>query len=182
MTDPVTPDETPEEAPEQDDESKAVLHEIYTMEHEVAVAESAHVVAKEAAKAAKDHFDAAVDRLRRMIRDAEKGPGPLFTQPKEEDGEAWRNQILGELDEPEIPPGILSILDDNGILSLGALVDFQSAHGDFWVKELKGLGAAKAAKISDAADAYWVRNPRPEPDEEPVDDAGEEIDPDPAGR
>ena len=51
-------------------------------------------------------------------------------------------------------------------------MDFQGEHGDFWVKELKGLGAAKAATISDAADAYWARNLQPadEPETEAESD------------
>jgi len=75
--------------------------------------------------------------------------------------DAWKSVELADLNDPHIKVGFLKALAENGIHTMGHLADWQAAKGDFWAKDLKGVGKAACDSISDATDAYWARNPRP---------------------
>ena len=73
--------------------------------------------------------------------------------------DAWRNVLLRDL-TPEIKPGILKVLLEHQppIVSMGDLADWQKEKGDYWAKDIKGIGKAACDSIAEATDAYWVAN------------------------
>jgi len=77
----------------------------------------------------------------------------------------WKNVELADLNDPHIKVGILTVLAENGIHTMGQLAEWQAAKGDFWATDLKGVGKAACDSISDATDAYWTHNPQPVEDE-----------------
>lgn len=133
-------------------------------------------VAKKAAEEAQEEVNKAVDA---WLEDREIGEAgwpkgsPLATQattvcgtPFEDQSlpadTAWRAVLLRDLSDPSIKPGVLKALLENDppIVMLGDLADWQAAKGDFWGKDLKGVGKAAQDQIAEATDAYWARNPR----------------------
>lgn len=65
---------------------------------------------------------------------------------------------LADLTEPHIKVGILKVLAEAGIRTLGDMAERQEKDGDFWAKNIKGVGKAAQDSIADASDAYWVRS------------------------
>ncbi len=98
----------------------------------------------------------------------EPAPGSEGEEDRAEDGDAesdepesdaWRAVDLMSLTDPKIPVYVQATLSrhEPPIVTLGELVDWQAKKGDFWVKDIQGLGAAGAKKIEDATTAYWER-------------------------
>lgn len=73
--------------------------------------------------------------------------------------DSWRQTTLAELTDPDISPRYLRALAENEppILTLGDLTDWQQAKGDYWAKDLHGMGEKGQEEISDATIAFWQR-------------------------
>lgn len=71
--------------------------------------------------------------------------------------EEERSIELTLLAYPEIKPKYLKALAKNNpsIVTLGNLVDWQKKKGDFYIKDVKGLGQAARDNIDDATLAFW---------------------------
>ncbi len=76
--------------------------------------------------------------------------------------EAWRSVALSTL-TPKIKPAKLKVLAENNppITTLGELSDWQAKKGEFWSRDLKGLGDGGREQIEKAAEAYYAANPVP---------------------
>jgi|GEM_PF-1666211 len=128
-----------------------------------------------AAKKRRDECQEDVNRAveRRMAGRVTKAGWPLDAPlaavadeaPVAEGDSDWKAVELADLTDPHIKVGILKVLAENGIYTMGQLAEWQAEKGDFWAKDLKGVGKAACDSISDATDAYWTRNPRPVEDE-----------------
>ncbi|GEM_PF-244917 len=86
------------------------------------------------------------------------GDKPAATGPAEGD-ESWRTVRLAILKEPEIPAKVLAILQEHEprIETVGDLADWVKAKGDYWGKDIKGIGPAGQGKIDEALEAFWMR-------------------------
>ena len=130
--------------------------------------------AKARAKMAKANEEAAQAALNAIIRQIIDGPGPLFTAAEAEPSEAdepelWRGVKLAGDDF--LPPGILKALAENStpITTLGELTDWQAEHGDFWAKDIPGIGEAAQEKIDEALMGWWKNNPEMNPEQPAAD-------------
>lgn len=83
-----------------------------------------------------------------------------LTDEKASDKPDWRIHLLNSLHGPEIPNEILLALvkHEPQIITMGDLVDWQADKGDFWAKDINGIGKVAQDKIVDATAAYWARN------------------------
>lgn len=129
-------------------------------------------ILKEDAAGAKKQLDAAHEELRELVEQAERGFGPLFNQKTDEQPQVaassgeWRQVTIALL--PNAASGAtLQRLAEKDILTIGDLADWTKEHGDFWYKDIPGLGKVKADKLSDALEEFWATHPQPD-DDEPV--------------
>lgn len=74
--------------------------------------------------------------------------------------DAWRAVTLSSL-TPTIKPAKLKALVENHppIETLGELSDWQAKKGEWWAKDLKGLGDGGREQIEKACEAYYLANP-----------------------
>jgi len=54
-----------------------------------------------------------------------------------------------------LPKKCYDAFEAKAIATMGDFADFQAKHGEFWIKDLPGVGPGMAEKISDAAMAFW---------------------------
>jgi hypothetical protein len=133
----------------------------------------------ESLKSAKKVHDLASEHLGRLLDDAMNGQEQLpFGKPtacakieldakgagdvlKQAADDLWKSVKLEDL-EPKIKPAKLKALSDVDppIVTLGNLTDFQAERGEWWAKNVKGLGDGGVEQIVAATDAYWAKNPR----------------------
>ena len=90
---------------------------------------------------------------------------PQGQPPAGEGDDSWRAVLLESLQEPSIPRGVLQILIDQDplIATVGDLADWTKSKGDFWAKDLKGIGPAAEGQITAALDAFWERRRKAAP-------------------
>jgi hypothetical protein len=74
--------------------------------------------------------------------------------------EDWRTIPIGEALQG-LGSRIYKSFEDANINTLGDLTEFQARHGDFWVKDLAGVGPKAAEDIADASEAFWKRRKVP---------------------
>ena len=76
--------------------------------------------------------------------------------------DAWRSVQLSTL-TPAIKPAKLKALAENAtpITTLGELSDWQTKKGEFWAKEIRGLGDGGREQVEKACEAYYAANPIP---------------------
>jgi hypothetical protein len=126
---------------------------------------AAFLEASEDAKAKKKTHDGDVATLRSMIRQYDQ-PMPLFSAnghatpaqaPEVQPDDGWKVLSIAQLG---LPPKIVDIFAQKEITTLGALCDFQAAHGDWWHKKLEGIGPGKRGLIEDAQLKFWSENPQ----------------------
>jgi len=72
------------------------------------------------------------------------------------DPEAWRAETIDGLDLGNRPRNALV---NAGLETMGDLADWMQAKGDFWAKDVKGLGAKSAGEIADAMVDFWAAHP-----------------------
>lgn len=132
--------------------------------------ESDWLAAKETTKECKEIHDADIATLRRMIRqlDESEKPMPLLDgldKPTATNGQptpatdAWRSLPTDILQAHGLSDKIVAKLQEKSLEDLGQLADFQAKHGDFWPKEIKGLGPAKAQQVGEAWTKFLAANP-----------------------
>ena len=93
-------------------------------------------------------------------------------------GDDWKTVRLDSLATPAISPRYLKAMEENTppIRTLGELADWQSEKGDFWAKDIKGLGETGQDELVNATTAYWDRiNNAPLAGDE-IDDDDEDMD------
>lgn len=123
------------------------------------------------AKAAKKEMDADQEALNRAIdamldgsvirMDGWPKDAPLAAVADTETPfgkEGWQAVQLADLQDPHIKVGVLKVLSENGIHTMGQLAEWQKEKGDYWAKDIKGVGKAACDSIAAATDAYWVAN------------------------
>lgn len=67
----------------------------------------------------------------------------------------WRPVPIAEA-FPGLPKKAYEAFENKGIATMGDFADFQAKHGDWWAKELPGVGPETQTKIADAAEAFWA--------------------------
>lgn len=160
----------------------AHYEEIRKQEARVAAIEAEWEEAKENAKTLKAEAETARGKLLRMIRlGADTGPqrelplGDTEAQgtpagPGDQSNpvaraehaakpaapDAWRELSIAELG---LSPAIAKKLAENEITTLGKFSDRVAKHGEWWFRELKGIGETKAAAISEAFVEFWANHP-----------------------
>ncbi len=135
-------------------------------------------IAKEVAKNRKAQYAKAVQKVLRLVREAEEGPGPLFDgqdakltpdgNPRSAD---WIATLLTELDLPAYITASLELypVGGGGVTTLGRLMDLQKDLGETWSQAVTGIGDVARQKIDDAVEKYFMDHPRPAADEAEVD-------------
>src|SRR6185437_2021762 len=99
---------------------------------------------------------------------------PLGDKPISNTQDAWRGVALSSL-APAIKQSKLKVLAENtpSITTLGELADWQAKKGEFWAKDLRGLGDGGREQIEKACEAYYAANPiqAAKPTDAPFDDS-----------
>ena len=155
------------EPPEPDPAQEA--HERAIQESEAQVGECAVTLARLKAEAKKVSklLDAAVERLATLKA---RGPDryPLLDRPPEpaeaatagpetdDDDEPWRATPISSLG---LTDGAIDALAEADIQTVGDLTDHVKRHGDFWWRDIAGIGEQCAEKISDAMVKFWEEHP-----------------------
>ena len=145
-----------------------LVAKIQAAELETQAAETDYLAAKETAKECKDILEGKIAGLRSLVRklDAAEKPMPLLDgldKPAGTNGQpaasndGWRGLCIDTLALPET---ILESMRQKGIETLGGFANFQRDRGEFWAKDLKGVGPAKATKITEAWEEFWKANPQ----------------------
>ena len=152
------------------------LQDVLEAGAELVMAQREEESAKQQVKVAKANLKTAQTYLGALMDDSREGrvrnfgaggdQGPTLFDGDPPSGDDWRDvpleQLLGEPlpgeDKPHIPDGILKKLAENStpIVTLGDLTDWVNEKGDFWHKDIAGLGKAAADKITAATDAFWT--------------------------
>ena len=99
---------------------------------------------------------------------------PVGDKPISNAQDAWRDVALSSL-TPAIKPSKLKVLAENNpqITTLGEMADWQAKKGEFWAKDLRGLGDGGREQIEKACEAYYAANPiqAAKPTDAPFDDS-----------
>ena len=87
---------------------------------------------------------------------------PLASRPSPLDSsgdDSWRAVKLDSLADPEVGPRTLKAMAEHEppIVTIGDLADWQAAKGDFWAKDIHGVGPGAADKLADALEKFWKR-------------------------
>lgn len=80
---------------------------------------------------------------------------PFPAQDSSPADELWRPTPL-EQALKGMPKRVYDAFEKAAIYTMGDFSDFQAKHGEFWIKDLDGVGPGMAEKISDAAIAFWA--------------------------
>lgn len=157
-------------------EESHVPAKILKLRDQVARLTHAMLKLKQAEKQCKDKIDLAVEELdgveseHKAKEAARNRPLPLIDNAKANAGgstaavaapassDAWR---LAKLDTLSLSAGLLKKLAEHEprIETVGDLADWQAKKGEFWMKDLKGVGGAAAGKLADAFDKFWREHP-----------------------
>lgn len=79
--------------------------------------------------------------------------------------EAWRSMKIADL-TPALKPAKLKALAEHEprIVTMGDMADFQQNRGEWWWKDIKGLGDSGVEQYADAASQYWKDHPQKQPE------------------
>lgn len=143
--------------PEVPDEESPIIsddmaHQLFDARKAVRSCESKYDDADANRKAAKASLERSQDQLNELIDEIERGPGPLFEEPPSPDG--WRTASLEDI----LGPGRLATAlaeNDPSIKTLGELTDWQKIKGDFWAKDIPGVGPKAVEKLDEATTVFW---------------------------
>lgn len=91
--------------------------------------------------------------------------GEIPVEPKEKPADAPIAKAEGEwtlvkLDTLPFKPRILKALEKASITSMGELADFTALKGEWWWKDIPGVGEAAAQEIEDITAKFWAANPQ----------------------
>lgn len=152
-------------------------------------AEREYLSLKEQASEAKKVYEAKVIALRSITRsqpgpqrefsfDGEQGAAepsepstparspdePAVTMSQEKldaaaDERSWRAWPLESLTSIGLQPRALKAMAGAGLETVGQLSDWQAKHGDFWIKEIKGMGKKVGDNVADVMERFWRERP-----------------------
>jgi len=110
-------------------------------------------------------------------------PLPLFDKTKpaandisvlgvEAEEDDWRSVRLDSLTDPVISDRYLKAMEENEppIATMGELADWQKDKGDFWAKDIDGIGKKAQDEIAAATEAFWARRQHAQKQEASVAD------------
>ncbi len=91
--------------------------------------------------------------------------GEIPVEPKEKKEDAPIAKATGEwtlvrLDTLPFKPRILKALEKASITTMGELADFTALKGEWWWKDIAGVGEAAAQEIEDITAKFWAANPQ----------------------
>lgn len=118
--------------------------------------------AKAEAKAAKEAYNEALCDRNDVLHDARGGQlrldeAPAARAPEAAADEAWKAVRLDAGGTGwQIKPRFVKALAEAGIETWGQFSAAVERDGDFWHKNVKGLGKSAADSISDAWEAFWA--------------------------
>lgn len=75
------------------------------------------------------------------------------------DERSWRAWPLESLTSMGLQPRALKAMAGAGLETVGQLSDWQSKHGDFWIKEIKGMGKKVGDNVADVMERFWRERP-----------------------
>jgi len=75
------------------------------------------------------------------------------------DERSWRAWPLESLTSIGLQPRALKAMAGAGLETVGQLSDWQNKHGDFWIKEIKGMGKKVGDNVADAMERFWRERP-----------------------
>jgi hypothetical protein len=153
-------------------EANDLLNRIEATVDELDASEAELFKRSESRKRQKEVVGEIRERLAKLIR-ARKEAHPLFDPPKPATEQAAEEQAAaplfdaaekGDVDglgvnRMDLPKGVLTKLAKADILTIGDLRKHVNAHGDFWVKNLPGIGPEAGAKIGEAWSKFCDANP-----------------------
>ncbi len=154
------------------EEAADLLKRIEDAERECQQAQQRMADIKDEYKDAKGIYSSAVQELRTLCR-ARSEKHPLFdsNKPKPEeqpklDGtspqqlplskDAWRETKIDSID---LSARYLKAFEESGLTTLGKVADLQVKHGDFWQREVKGLGEKGRDEYADRMATFWETHP-----------------------
>lgn len=70
----------------------------------------------------------------------------------------WAAVLLSTLFDPK--KAICKALKKAGLETVGDFADFQAKKGDFWAKDLAGIGPKARQEIEDVFEKFWLANPQ----------------------
>jgi hypothetical protein len=70
--------------------------------------------------------------------------------------DSWREVPIFEALGSSLGKRANDALENAGIDTMGKFADFQAKHGEWWSKELKGIGPETVTKLCDAAERFWA--------------------------
>jgi uncharacterized protein (UPF0335 family) len=129
---------------------------------------------KQEYKEAKEAHGFNVTELRRLCR-ARKEKLPLFDAAKQQelpkagetsadvpdenrpiDKDAWKSLPVGDL---KLPAKIAKAIVDAGHTTIGSLSVHMADQGDWWAKQIKGIGEKARDEVCDAFADFWKEHP-----------------------
>lgn len=69
--------------------------------------------------------------------------------------DAWKAIPIGEA-LPDLPKKVYIAFEKNNITTMGEFSEYQAKKGEWWAKDLNGVGPETATKIADAAEKFWA--------------------------
>ena len=96
------------------------------------------------------------DAMVRQVAQADRPMERLFDQAEAKTNGDWRSTAIADLNLPATTLAKLAKVD---VETIGALNDRVKQHGDFWWKDITGLGEKGAEKIANALVDFWGRHP-----------------------
>lgn len=75
------------------------------------------------------------------------------------DERSWRAWPLESLTSMGLQPRALKAMAGAGLETVGQLSDWQAKHGDFWIKEIKGIGKKVGDNVADVMERFWRERP-----------------------
>lgn len=91
--------------------------------------------------------------------------GEIPVEPKEKPADAPIEKATGEwtlvrLDTLPFKPRVLKALEKASITTMGELADFTALKGQWWWKDITGVGEAASQEIEDITAKFWAANPQ----------------------
>lgn len=86
------------------------------------------------------------------------GPRPIIDQQQPE-GAEWRSIPL-PVALPQMPTGLRKKMAEAGLHTMGDLQQHVEKHGDFWAREIPGVGGATREKLEKWQEGFWAANPQ----------------------
>jgi hypothetical protein len=158
------------------DDIEALLTQIEAAELDVQKAAIELDARKEAAKTAKGVWLTRIETLQTLIGTRRRWNEERKRQPLLAAAEAAAQTVMAAVEAhlPDPNPAgwrdvrldtfglgtrTMKALDAAGLTTLGLLTDFQMANGEWWVRNVKGLGEMGSDKIAEKVAEFWKEHP-----------------------